>query len=65
MIAQKEETLKAQRDADSSKLEEYTEAFKGLGVEVINIKCEREIKHVTDRINYVLKPYIEDRISRW
>jgi hypothetical protein len=32
MIAQKEETLKAQREADSSKLEEYSEAFKALGV---------------------------------
>lgn len=34
-------------------------------MEVINIKCEREVKHVTDRINYVIKPYIEDRINRW
>ena len=41
MIAQKEETLKAQREADSAKLEEYTQAFKSLGVEVITIKCER------------------------
>jgi hypothetical protein len=32
---------------------------------VISIKCEREIKHVTDRINYLVKPIIEDRISRW
>ena len=23
------------------------------------------MKHVTDRINYVIRPYIEDRISRW
>jgi hypothetical protein len=23
------------------------------------------VKHVTDRINYVIKPYIEDRINRW
>lgn len=65
MIAQKEESLKAQREADSAKLEEYTEAFKALGVDVITIKCEREVKHVTDRINYVIKPFIEDRINRW
>lgn len=65
LIAQKEEALKAQREGDSAKLEEFTEAFKSWGVEVINIKCEREIKHVTDRINYLVKPIIEDRISRW
>lgn len=32
---------------------------------MITIKCEREIKHVTDRINCTIKQYIEDRVSRW
>ena len=65
MIAQKEEALKAQREGDLAKIEEYTESFKGLGVEVITIKCEREIKHVTDRINYAIKPFMDDRVNRW
>jgi hypothetical protein len=32
---------------------------------VITVKCEREVKHVTDRINYAIKPFIEDRVNRW
>lgn len=34
-------------------------------MDVIEIKCEREAKHVTDRINFAIKPYLEDRVSRW
>ena len=57
--------MKGQREADAGKLEELVEAFKGLNVEVIEINCEREIKHVFDRINHSLKPYMADRINKW
>jgi hypothetical protein len=31
----------------------------------MTVKCEREVKHVTDRINYLVQPYINERINRW
>ena len=34
-------------------------------MEVIEIKCERDVKHVSDRINYSLKPIVEDRLNKW
>lgn len=57
--------MKAQREADSSKLDELSEAFKAWNVDVIDIKCEREPKHVSDRINFAIRPYMEERLAKW
>ena len=57
--------MKEQRNNDQAKLEELEEQFNGWNVKVIKIACERDIKHVADRINTALTPYMEDRINRW
>lgn len=36
-----------------------------MNIEVIEVNCDREVKHVTDKINYTLRNYIEDRTLRW
>lgn len=65
MIAQKGDSLKEQRNNDQGKLDELEEQFNGWNVKVVKIACERDPKHVADKINSFLKPYMEDRASKW
>ena len=65
MIEERQTNLKTQMENDAAKLEELAEAFKTWNVEVIEIDCSRDPKHVYDRINHTLKPYLTDRMNKW
>ncbi|EGR31735.1 hypothetical protein IMG5_103090 [Ichthyophthirius multifiliis] len=64
MINEKKAKLTEQRESDLAKLEEYKTAFEDLGIQVIEITCERSIQHVFDKITYNLKPFLEERQNK-
>lgn len=34
-------------------------------MDVITVDCERDVHHVFDKIVYAIKPYLENRMSKW